>query len=167
LKYFNIIDNNYDAMGSLDTTLNGHTSSDAFGNTVLVVEDDDTTREIIVGCLLDRQLGLNIETASNGEEALEKIAQRVPSVLITNINMPKMNGIALLKTLHERGISIPTLVTSGWWSHEAFEKELAERGIVPEKMVVFLQKPFRFKELGVLVEKLRLDEPNNLKSQQS
>jgi CheY-like chemotaxis protein len=167
LKYFNIIDNNYDAMGSLDTTLNGHTSSDAFGNTVLVVEDDDTTREIIVGCLLDRQLGLNIETASNGEEALEKIAQRVPSVLITNINMPKMNGIALSKTLHERGISIPTLVTSGWWSHEAFEKELAERGIVPEKMVVFLQKPFRFKELGVLVEKLRLDEPNNLKSQQS
>jgi CheY-like chemotaxis protein len=167
LKYFNIIDNNYDAMGSLDTTLNGHTSSDAFGNTVLVVEDDDTTREIIVGCLLDRQLGLNIETASNGEEALAKIAQRVPSVLITNINMPKMNGIALLKTLHERGISIPTLVTSGWWSHEAFEKELAERGIVPEKMVVFLQKPFRFKELGVLVEKLRLGEPNNLKSQQS
>jgi DNA-binding NtrC family response regulator len=164
LKYFNIIDNNYDTMGSLDTTLNGHTSSDAFGNTVLVVEDDDTTREIIVGCLLDQQPGLSIETASNGEEALEKIAQRVPSVLITNINMPKMNGIALLKTLHERGISIPTLVTSGWWSHEAFEKELAERGVAPEKMIVFLKKPFRFEELGSLVERLRRDEPNDLMS---
>ena len=135
--------------------------------TILVVEDDDATREIIVGCLLDKQPGLSIETASNGVEALDKIAERVPSILITNMNMPKMNGIDLLKTLHERGISIPTLVTSGWWTQKAFEKELAERGVVPEKMIVFLQKPFRFEELGALVEKLRQGEPNDLMSRQS
>ena len=143
------------------------TSSNSFCETILVVEDDDATREIIVGCLLDKNPGLSIETASDGVEALDKIAERAPSLLMTNINMPRMNGIDLLKILHERGISIPTLVTSGWWTQEAFEKELAERGVVPEKMIVFLQKPFRFEELGVLVEKLRLGEPNNVKAQQS
>jgi CheY-like chemotaxis protein len=121
----------------------------------MVVEDDETTRDIIVEYLLDKLPGLSIETASDGVEALDRIAERAPSILITNMNMPKMNGIDLLKTLHERGISIPTLVTSGWWTQKAFEKELAERGVVPEKMIVFLQKPFRFDELGVLVEKLR------------
>ena len=112
-------------------------------------------RSSLDACLISSP-GLSIETASNGVEALDRIAERVPSILITNMNMPKMNGIDLLKTLHERGISIPTLVTSGWWTQEAFEKELAERGVVPEKMIVFLQKPFRFEELGALVEKLRL-----------
>jgi DNA-binding NtrC family response regulator len=138
---------------------------DSLCETILVVEDCEELRDIIVECLLDKQPGLSIETASNGVEALDRIAERAPSILITNMNMPKMNGIDLLKTLHERGISIPTLVTSGWWTQEAFEKELAERGVVPEKIIVFLQKPFRFDELGVLVEKLRQDGDNNLKSQ--
>ena len=73
-----------------------------------------------------------------------------------------MNGIDLLKILHERGISIPTLVTSGWWTQEAFEKELAERGVVPEKMIVFLKKPFQFEQIVVLLEKLRQGGNNNL-----
>jgi len=158
-------DNKADALADIEKVKEVATSSNSFRETILVVEDDKTTREIIVEYLLDKLPGLSIETASDGVEALDKIAERVPSILITNINMPKMNGIDLLKTLHERGISIPTLVTSGWWTHEAFEKELAERGVVPEKMVVFLQKPFRFEELGALVEKLRQSGNNNLESQ--
>lgn len=142
-------------MGNFDITLNGHTSLQSFGNTVLVVEDDDITRELIVECLLDKQPALSIETASNGEEALDRIAQQVPSVLLTNINMPKMNGIVLLKTLHERGINIPTIVTSGWWSREDFIKELAGKGIVMERRIIFLQKPLAFDKLWTLVERLR------------
>jgi len=128
-------------------------------DTILVVEDDDTMRDFIVQFLLDKQPSLSIETASDGVEALDKIAERIPSILITNLNMPRMDGITLLKTLYERGINLPTLATSGWWTQEAFKKELAEKGVASEKLIVFLQKPFQFEELGALVEKLRQGGP--------
>jgi len=109
----------------------------------------------MVQYLLDEHPGLSIETASDGVEALDKIAERMPSILITNINMPRMNGITLLKTLQEKGIALPTLATSGWWTRETLEKELALQGLIPDKTIKFLQKPFRFVDLRALVEKLR------------
>jgi len=108
----------------------------------------------MVQYLLDEHPGLSIKTASDGMEALDKITERMPFLLITNINMPRMDGITLLKTLQERGISLPTLVTSGWWTQITFERELAAQGFVPKK-IVFLQKPFRFEEFGALIVKLR------------
>lgn len=158
-------DNKADTLADIEKVKEVATSSNSFRETVLVVEDDKATRDIIVEYLLDKLPGLSIETASNGVEALDKIAERAPSILITNINMPRMNGIDLLKTLHERGISIPTLATSGWWTQEAFEKELAERGVVPEKMIVFLKKPFQFEQIVVSLEKLRQVGNNNLEYQ--
>lgn len=109
----------------------------------------------MVECIRDNQPGLRIETASDGVEALDKIAERMPSILITNINMPRMNGITLLTNLQEKGITLPTLVTSGWWTQETLEKELAAHGFVPDEAIAFLRKPFRFEELGALVEHLR------------
>lgn len=124
-------------------------------NTVLLVEDCEELRDIMANYLLDRHPGLIIETAIDGVEALDKIAERMPNILITNINMPRMNGITLLKTLQERGISLPTLATSGWWTQKSFENELADKGVMPMNVIVFLQKPFRFEELGALIEQLR------------
>lgn len=125
-------------------------------NIVLLVEDCRELRDIMAHYLIDKHPGLSIETASDGIEALDKIAQRTPALLITNVNMPRMDGITLLKTLQERGISLPTLATSGWWTQKSFEKELADRGVVPTNAIVFLNKPFRFEEFGEFVEKLRL-----------
>lgn len=124
-------------------------------NTVLLVEDCEDLRDIMVQYLLDEHPGLSIQTASDGVEALDKITERMPFILITNINMPRMNGIILLKTLQEKGLSLPTLTTSGWWTRETLEKELASQGLVPDKAIEFLQKPFRFEDLKSLVEKLR------------
>ena len=124
-------------------------------NTVLLVEDCEDLRDIMVQYLLDEHPGLSIQTASDGVEALDKITERMPFILITNINMPRMNGIILLKTLQEKGLSLPTLTTSGWWTRETLEKELASQGLVPDKAIEFLQKPFRFEDLTSLAEKLR------------
>ncbi len=127
----------------------------SFAGVILIVEGCEELRDIMLECLCDKQPELSIETASDGVEALDIIAERMPSILITNINMPRMNGITLLKTLQERGISLPTLATSGWWSQEAFERELAAQGFVTERPIVLLHKPFRFEELVPLMEKLR------------
>ena len=127
----------------------------SFVGVILIVEDCDELRDIIVQYLHDEQPDLRVETASDGVEALEKIAERIPFILITNINMPRMNGITLLKNLQEKGINLPTLATSGWWTRETLEKELASQGLVPDTTIEFLQKPYRFEELRRLVKKLR------------
>ena len=124
-------------------------------NTALLVEDCVELRDIIVQYLHNEQPDLSIETASDGIEALDKIGERMPNILITNINMPRMNGITLLKTLQKRGINLPTLTTSGWWTRKTLEKEFAAQGFVPKKITLFLQKPFCFEELGLLAKKLR------------
>jgi len=128
---------------------------DSLIRNILIVEDCEELRDIMIEYIRDKHPGLSIETASDGVEVLDKIAERMPSILITNINMPRMNGITLLKTLQGRGISLPTLATSGWWTQESLEKEFVAQGFVAERPILFLHKPFQFEELGMLVEKLR------------
>ena len=130
----------------------------SFAGIILIVEDCEELRNIMVEYIRDKHPGLRIETASDGVEGLDKIAERMPSILITNINMPRMNGITMLKTLQERGISLPTLATSGWWTQESLEKEFVAQGFAAEKPILFLHKPFQFEELGALVEQLRQDQ---------
>ena len=72
-------DNKADALADIEKVKEVATSSNSFRETILVVEDDKTTRDIIVEYLLDKLPGLSIETASDGVEALDKIAERAPS----------------------------------------------------------------------------------------
>lgn len=123
--------------------------------TILLVDDDDLIRQFIVEYLLENNPGLNIDTARDGVEALDKITQQPPSILITNITMPEINGITLLKILQELSIYLPTLVISGGWTSRAFAQELAEQGISPSKnMILFLRKPFSFEQMMEVLEKL-------------
>ena len=101
--------------------------------TILLVDDDDLIRQFIVEYLLENYPGLNIDTARDGAEAFDKITLHTPSILITNVNMPGINGITLMKILHELRIYLPTLVISGGWTCRAFAKELAEQGVSPTK----------------------------------
>ena len=128
-------------------------------DTVLIVEDSAVVRSLIADILGQEYPDLKIETASNGFEALDKISVRIPSILITDIAMSKMNGIDLLKALNERGISLPTLAMSGCWARGAFERRLADEGITLTKTVLFLEKPFRVEHLSSLMEKFRDTEP--------
>ena len=93
--------------------------------TILLVEDDTLIRQFIIKYLLEKYPGLTIDTASDGVEALDKITMQSPTILITNVNMPSIDGITLLKILQELRIFLPTLVISGGWTCLAFAKELA------------------------------------------
>ena len=65
--------------------------------TVLVVEDEvrlARTIELYLG-----QRGFTVRTASNGQEALERIAEAMPDVIIADIMMPVMDGYALCRRL--------------------------------------------------------------------
>ena len=82
---------------------------------VLIVDDSPAMRGFIrrVMVLSGFELGECLE-ASNGEEALERLRERPVDVILTDINMPKMNGEEFLRRLETEGLlrSVPTLVVS-------------------------------------------------------
>ncbi|MBI5464517.1 MAG: response regulator [Ignavibacteriales bacterium] len=68
-------------------------------NSILVVDDSATVRKF-VSVSLSMQ-GFNVVTASDGMDALEKMTSADIDLIITDLNMPNMDGFQLLKTLRE------------------------------------------------------------------
>lgn len=68
-------------------------------HSILVVEDEHTLRR-----LLEYRLGkqYDVRTAANGEEALQKVQESVPDLIISDIMMPKMDGFALQSALQKQ-----------------------------------------------------------------
>jgi CheY-like chemotaxis protein len=71
--------------------------------TILIVEDITHIRELLEVTL--RFNGYPVVTARNGEEALEKIQNKRPALVITDILMPKLDGFALAQTLRRDPIT--------------------------------------------------------------
>jgi twitching motility two-component system response regulator PilH len=65
--------------------------------TILVVEDTPSEMELMT--LYLRESGYKVLTATNGKEALEKVSQEKPDVVITDVVMPDMNGFELCRSL--------------------------------------------------------------------
>ena len=84
---------------------------------VLVVDDDYAIREMCKYFLIDS--GHSVETAANGNLALEKLNDFIPDIMLLDISMPLMNGIEFLKNLERlalkdvRYVGIPFLVFTG------------------------------------------------------
>ena len=79
--------------------------------TILLVDDEPSIR-IISGALLGRA-GYDVMVAADGFEALQKIRERVPDLVITDLRMPNMNGFELLAVLRSQFPQIPTIAISG------------------------------------------------------
>lgn len=80
---------------------------------VLIVDDNADTRDIIARSL--RKIGLECECAENGQQALAMIAARTPSLIISDLMMPKLNGFSMISEL-QRGpttAAIPVILVSG------------------------------------------------------
>jgi DNA-binding NtrC family response regulator len=67
---------------------------------VLVVEDDAAMRDLVVALLEDE--GLTAVAACDGVAALELLSDRSFSAILSDIKMPRMDGLALLREVHER-----------------------------------------------------------------
>ncbi len=75
-------------------------SLDFEGASILIADDDRVVRRIVVAKLYG--LGYDVEEAEDGQEALEILEEgEVPDVLITDSNMPRMNGLQLVRKLRE------------------------------------------------------------------
>lgn len=117
---------------------------------ILVVEDDPIMLLLTVQVIMAWKLPIELTTAVNGFEGLLRIGEVRPDLVITDLNMPGMDGFQMLQTLKRPGSgyeSLKVLVVS-----VLRPQEVAERGGLPAD-VVFLPKPVHYGELEALVRK--------------
>lgn len=69
------------------------------GKTILVAEDSDTIRKFIVMSL--KLAGFNVISAVDGMEALEKFPLQKVDLIVTDLNMPNVDGFTLIRTIKE------------------------------------------------------------------
>jgi YesN/AraC family two-component response regulator len=74
--------------------------------------------------------------AANGREALEKIEENLPDLLVTDLKMPYMNGLELIEQLNRRNLFIPTIVIT------AYENSDNIRAALRLRVYDFIKKPF-------------------------
>ena len=114
---------------------------------ILIVEDDSTVRE-----LLKYRLGKHYDvfTATNGQAALEKIEERIPDLIISDIMMPKMDGFALQSALQaNKNTRVIPFIFLTARADEPARQEGARTGVDD-----YITKPFDMEQLLSRVERL-------------
>jgi two-component system cell cycle sensor histidine kinase/response regulator CckA len=106
--------------------------------TVLLVEDDLLVRHVAERAL--RRAGWTVLCADSAEDALEVLNESACDLVISDIAMPGMDGVALARLVLARQPGLPVILTSGY-AHDAVD----DGGEVPN--VVFLTKPYGQAEL--------------------
>lgn len=113
---------------------------------ILIVEDEEIARDVLIQAL--ETLGYATCGAINGRHALEQIACNSVDLVLTDIYMPEMNGLELLRKLREDGNDIPVILITGFDADEA--KQVAEEF----NASALLLKPFRLIQLKELLDKI-------------
>jgi CheY-like chemotaxis protein len=116
--------------------------------TILLVEDDPSILKL--GQDILQHLGYHVLTASSPGEAINtaRAYERPIDLLITDIIMPEMNGIALAEKLQELRPGLPAIFMSGYYSH-------SHSGAPhPNQDRTFLAKPFSVKTLSQKIREI-------------
>ena len=113
---------------------------------VLIVEDDSAAR---VGLeQLVKSWGFVAESASDGEEALEKVTTFRPAIVISDVVMPRMDGLALLRALQTQGADVTTLLLTAQGTVETAVEAMKEGAYD------YLTKPIDIQRLKILLDKI-------------
>jgi putative two-component system response regulator len=112
---------------------------------VLVVDDEDILRETMVEIL--SMGGFHAVGMPGGDAALKELEKRHYDLLISDVMMPKMNGMELVTRVHEKRPGLETIVVSGHGT-EATKDKLDMMGVYG-----YLEKPIRAADLIAISEK--------------
>ncbi|CAN96178.1 MULTISPECIES: sigma-54-dependent transcriptional regulator [Sorangium] len=112
---------------------------------VLVVDDEASARSGLEKLL--RQEGYTVDAAADGVEAVEVAAERPPDVVITDLKMPRMDGVALLGKLREQDPALPVIVVTAFG--DVTSAVLAMRAGAED----YLTKPVDFDALLLTLER--------------
>ena len=80
---------------------------------VLVADDEEGIRQLY-STIVER-MGFVVVSARNGEEAYRLYHKEHPDLLLTDANMPVVDGLDLIKQIREEGGDLPVILVSGHW----------------------------------------------------
>ncbi|HHD11569.1 MAG TPA: sigma-54-dependent Fis family transcriptional regulator [Deltaproteobacteria bacterium] len=119
---------------------------------VLIVDDDSTLRELLSETI--HGMGYMVDTAENGEDALNKLKREKYDLVVSDLKMPGMDGLKLLDHIKSLDSNILVIIITAYATLESAVKAI-EKGAYD-----YIAKPFRLDEFVVVVrnacEKLRL-----------
>lgn len=116
---------------------------------VLVVDDDAAIRDAVRDVLENE--GITVETATDGADALAKVNERRPSLVLLDMRMPVMDGWGFATALRELGVELPVVVMTAAADAKRWAAEIGAIGVVA--------KPFGIAELVSAVQRFSTHSP--------
>ncbi len=113
---------------------------------ILLAEDDDSMRGFLERALV--RAGYDVVSFANGEEAYERLQQEPFTLLLTDIVMPRMDGIELARRAAEIDPDLKIMFITG------FAAVILNSDVAVAKEAHVLSKPFHLKDLVREVERL-------------
>jgi len=116
------------------------------GTRILLVDDDPSILKVLEGLMAI--FGYETETARNGFEAVEKLEQDFFHIVLTDMVMDGMDGMALLKFIHSNYPNIKVMITTG------HERTFSYTDVIRAGASDFISKPFNFDELEAKISRI-------------
>jgi len=111
--------------------------------TILIVDDEDGIRDLLVEYFAAK--GYNILEATDGVEALNYFTLKQIDLIISDIRMPRMSGLQLLKAVKKININLPVILITGYQVYNSYTTELTI------KADGYISKPFTLDTINKLV----------------
>ena len=112
--------------------------------TVLIIDDDPDFTGFLRNCLLNRKL--EVVVAPGGAEGIELLRNMQPDLIFLDLNMPKVDGIEVLKFLKSEKHTSKVIITSG------YVEEYQQKHPILLAQVEILHKPFEMQQLDRILE---------------
>ena len=116
---------------------------------IMLVDDEEEVRKSIINKIDWADAGFEvIGDAENGKDALEKIEQNEPDVVLTDIKMPYMDGLTMAETIRQLYPSVKIVIFSGFDEFEYAKKA------IKLNVIEYILKPVNVEELTAILNSL-------------
>lgn len=104
--------------------------------TALVV-DDSKAEQMVASALLTRKCGLTVVCADDGDQALARMAEQAPDLVLTDLQMPGMDGLALVEAVREQYPVVPVILMTAHGSEDLAAEAMRRgaSGYVPKRLL--------------------------------
>lgn len=118
---------------------------------IMLVDDEEEVRKAMIRKMDWERLGFTVVgDAENGEEALEKLEQLEPDVVMTDIRMPYMDGLTLTARIRDKYPSVKILIFSGYDDFEYAQQA------IKLNVTEYILKPVNGEELAEILKRIRV-----------
>jgi DNA-binding NtrC family response regulator len=115
-------------------------------NTQILVVDDDADISLVLGDRL-QAIGHEVRAAADGQAALRAIREKLPALVFVDIEMPKLDGIEVLRRIRRDWPDLPVIVMT---AHGTIAKAVEA---MKEGATDFITKPFEMEQLKIVIAK--------------